>query len=154
MALASTLQQYLAGKGAHYDLVQHDPTFSASRTAQASHVTGKALAKAVVLKDEQGYLLAVLPASRHVRFHTLERMLGRHLELAGEEEIAALFKDCERGAVPALGEAYGLPVVMDERLTTQPEIYVEGGDHACLLHMSEAEFETLMGKAMRGNFSA
>lgn len=154
MALASTLQQYLADKGARYDVVQHEPAFSASRAAQASHVTGKAMAKAVVLKDAQGFLLAVLPTSRRIRFDALADLLHRKLELASEEEAAALFADCEVGAVPALGDAYHVPVVMDESLTTQPEIYFEGGDHSCLLHMSEAQFEGLMANAVRGRFSA
>lgn len=153
MTLAPTLERYLADRGVPYDVQMHPPTPSASRAAQAGHISGNAVAKAVVLKDGDGHLLAVLPASHEIDFDDLERLLGRRVELAPEREVAALFPDCEEGAVPALGAAYGLKILMDERIAEPPEVYVEGGDHTSLIRISGEQFQVLMGDAQRSRFS-
>ncbi len=153
MAIAITLEQYLSERQVDFDVVQHHPTWSASQTAQAAHVSGKRLAKAVVLKDDNGYLLAVLPASCHIQFNRLKELLHRELALANEEEAGRFFEDCAPGAFPPLGEAYGLDTVIDDRLADQPEIYLEGGDHSRLLHLSGEQFAKLTGSALHGPFS-
>lgn len=153
MAIALTLQQYLAEHAINYDLLPHSPTQSSMRTAEASHVPGHCLAKAVVVKEDAGYLLAVVPASHHLRLDDLADLLDRKLELATEQEIEGLFRDCVRGAVPPIGSAYGVNTIVDESLAEQPEIYFEGGDHATLVHMSGPEFARLTAGALHGQFS-
>jgi len=153
MAIAPTLANYLAAKNIAYDVLAHEPTEDSLHTARACHIPGDYLAKAVLLRDEQGYVLAVLPASHHIRLADLKRQFGDDVELASEREIAELFADCTRGAVPAIGECYGLDLVVDDDIDAQPEIYFEGGDHATLVHMSHAEFATLTWMAQHGSFS-
>ena len=68
MAIAAILQQYLDQK-VIYDVIAHEPTMSSMRTAQACHVPGDCLAKGVLLRDDTGYMLAVLPATHYVRMH-------------------------------------------------------------------------------------
>jgi Ala-tRNA(Pro) deacylase len=153
MPIASSLEKYLAEKSAEYEVVTHTPTVSASRTAQVSHVSGDRIAKAVVLKSDDGYLLAVLPASHHIQLGELQRWLNRPIGLATEDESAALFSDCQLGAFPATGGAYGLEVVMDDALSAQPDIYFEGGDHSSLVHVSAEQFKELMTGAKEGRFS-
>jgi Ala-tRNA(Pro) deacylase len=80
-------------------------------------------------------MLAVLPASRNIQFEELRRLLSSDVDMASEEQIGTLFPDCERGAVPALGPAYGLNVVVDDSLAQQPDVYFEAGDYANLVHM-------------------
>ncbi len=75
------------------------------------------------------------------------------LGLATEGEIADLFDDCDLGAVPPVGAAYGLSVVLDESLVDAPEVYFEGGDHTTLVHVAGDAFGTLMSDARRGRFS-
>ena len=154
MAIALTLQQYLAEHGINYDVLPHAPTQSSMRTAEASHVPGEYLAKAVVLKGDAGYLLAVLPASHHLQLNDVAARLNREFEFATEEEIEALFRDCARGAVPPIGAAYGVDVIVDDSIACQPEIYFEGGDHATLVHVSGTQFARLIAETPRGHFSS
>ena len=154
MAIALTLERYLDTKHVKYDVIAHAPTNSSMQTAEACHIPGDRLAKAVLLRDEIGYALAVLPASHHIRLSELRRQFGDDVELATEGEIDDLFEDCVRGAIPALGECYGLDVVVDDSIEEQPEVYFEGGDHATLVHMSHAQFADLTGTARHGCFSA
>jgi Ala-tRNA(Pro) deacylase len=153
MAIALTLQQYLTQHGIQYDLLQHPPTLSSTRTAEASHVPGDRLAKAVLLHEETGYILAVLPASRHLRLDALAARLNHQVELATEQEIGELFGDCARGALPPIGAAYGVDIIVDESIAEQPDIYFEGGDHATLVHMTGAQFAQVNSGTLHGQFS-
>ena len=153
MGIAITLAQYLIDGGIEYDLVPHPHTQTASASAVASHVLADSFAKAVVLKGGDGFMLAVLPASRHIQFDELRRLLGTEVDMANEEQIETLFIDCEPGSVPAPGAAYGLNVVVDDSLAQQPDIYFEGGDHANLVHVSGTSFQKLMTDARHGRFA-
>jgi Ala-tRNA(Pro) deacylase len=147
-----TLTKYLISQGAAYDVLVHEPTESASRTAQASHVSGDRLAKAVVLHDGDGFVVAVLPASHHLRLADIAG--NASMRMASEDEIARLFPDCVRGAVPPLGAAYGLKTIVDDSIATMPEVYFEGGDHATLVHMSGKAFCQLLADAPHARISA
>ncbi|HYZ32617.1 MAG TPA: YbaK/EbsC family protein, partial [Crenalkalicoccus sp.] len=68
-------------------------------------------------------------------------------------EIARLFDDCELGAVPPIGAAYGVPVLVDESLDGAAELYFEGGDHRTLVHVGGAAFRALTKDARRARFS-
>jgi Ala-tRNA(Pro) deacylase len=152
MTVSPTLQKYL-DQGVSYDLIAHAPTMSSTRTAEACHVSGEALAKAVVLRRDGGYMMAVLPASHHLHLSALKSQLGHKVDLASEDEIERLFGDCERGAIPALGECYGLDVIVDNSIDPRRDIYVEAGDHTTLIRMDGEEFARLTAKAWRGHFS-
>lgn len=153
MTTSPKLTQYLNGCGARFDLVPHDPTMSSLRTAEACHIPADCVAKAVVLLDDDGYLLAVLPASHHLRFDDLEQHGHWPVRMATEEEIEELFPDCARGAVPPIGAAYGLKTIVDESIVELPDVYFEGGDHATLVHMSGPTFNRVMAGADHGHFS-
>jgi len=144
MGIALTLQQYLDDKHIDYDVLKHKRTLSAEGTAHASHVPGDRLAKGVVLTREGGFVVAVIPASAKVRLDVIERMLHCPVQLASEDEISELFPDCDAGAVPPIGEAYAVEAFVDDSLDKQPDVYLEGGDHRSLIHISGEEFRVLM----------
>lgn len=99
MAIAPTLQNYL-DRNFTYGVIPHEPTMTSMRTAEVCHISGDCLAKGIVLRHDGGYVLAVLPASHHIRLPDLRTQLGHDVELASEDEIAQLFRDCANGAVP------------------------------------------------------
>lgn len=154
MAISLTLERYLDAKNIKYNVITHAPTHSSLETAETCHILGDRLAKGVLLRDKMGYALAVLPASHHIRLSELRRQFGDDIMLASEREIEGLFEDCVRGAVPAVGECYGLDTVVDDSLDEQPEVYFEGGDHATLVHMSHAQFADLTATARHASFSS
>jgi Ala-tRNA(Pro) deacylase len=153
MPLAAALQRYLTNHKIGYDLILHDETPSSTRTAEACHVSGDCLAKGVLLRDHGGYLLAVLPTTHRIELEDLRTMLGHGVELAEETEVATVFKDCQRGAVPPIGACYGLDTIVDDSLEEQPDIYFEAGDHATLVHVSREQFAKLVRRAHHGRFS-
>jgi Ala-tRNA(Pro) deacylase len=153
MGIAITLAQYLLDRDVAYELVPHPHTETALASAAASGLPADSVVKAVVLKGGDGFMLALLPASRHIQFDELRRLVGNDVDIAGEEQVETLFLDCEPGSVPALGAAYGLDVVVDDSLARQPDLYLEGGDHAHLVHISGTNFQKLMEGTRHGRFS-
>jgi Ala-tRNA(Pro) deacylase len=153
MTIAPTLQRYL-DQNVTYEVIQHEPTMSSSRTAEVCHISGDRVAEGIVLRRNGGYLLAVLPASHRMHLQDLRTQLDDKVELATEDEIAQLFRDCARGAVPAIGDCYGLEVIVDAIIETQPDVYMGGGDHATLIHVDHGQFARLNVEARHGRFSA
>ncbi|MGD2075608.1 MAG: YbaK/EbsC family protein [Gammaproteobacteria bacterium] len=153
MTIATRVVNYLVEQDADYDVLAHPHSASSLETAQAAHVPGDMIAKSVVLEDDGGYLLAVLPASCRVDLAQLHRQTRRKLGLATEQELEALFKDCEAGAVPPFGSIYQLETIVDDALAEQSDIYFEAGDHEQLIHVSAETFEALMGEAQHTEFS-
>ena len=153
MAIAAKVREMLEQQEVDYELVPHPHTPSSMRTAEAAHVPGDRLAKSVLLQDEEGYVLAVLPATQRLALGKLHQLLQRPLGLATEAEIGSVFADCETGALPALGSAYGITTIMDESLMGRPEIYFEAGDHEAVVRMRGEDFLRLMGTAKRASLS-
>ena len=153
MTMARRLRWYLDSHDIDYDLLPHSHTSTSAESAEVAHVPKDRLAKCVVLEDERGYLMAILPASRRVSLEELYRRLHRRLELATEEELVSLFDDCELGACPPIARAYGIPSIVDETLLSLPEVYFEAGDHEDLVHMSGIDFLGLVSGAQFARFT-
>lgn len=145
MAMAETLTRYLHTQDASYDLLHHAHTATSMEAAQAAHIPGNQLAKTVLLEDEAGYVVAVLPATHRIDLGELHRQLNRRLGLADESEISHLFMDCELGALTPIGLAYGIDTIVDDSLAEQVEVYFDAGDHEQLVHVSGETFGNLLG---------
>jgi Ala-tRNA(Pro) deacylase len=144
MAIATTLKSFLEANHVEYDMVNHMHSDTALEAAHSAHVPSHQVAKAVVLEDEKGYIVSVLPSTNRLDMDWVNETLGRELEMANEDELPSLFQDCELGAVPALSNAYGLDVIWDDQLKSASEIYIEAGDHENLIHMRGESFCKLM----------
>lgn len=154
MSISVTLSNYLKESDARYELCPHPHSRTSAETARLAHVPERLLAKSVMLEDDDGCVLAVIPADSRVRVSALARMLGRgRLRLSDESTVQQTFKDCDPGAVPAFGMAFGIDTAVDEELVRNAEVYVECGDHEQLLHMSRGQFSELMSRARHGHFS-
>jgi len=153
MTIAASVQDCLVREGVHYDLIAHQRTQDSNHSAQAAHIPGDRLAKCVMLEDDKGFLMAVVPASHKVDLGAVRRQLNRELGLATDRELVDLFKDCEPGALPPLGLAYGIDTILDQSLVDARDIYFEAGDHRVLVHVSGSGFLKLMANAPRGPIS-
>jgi len=154
MAIAITLKSYLDSHDVEYDTVEHPHTESAVDSAKSAHVPAHQMAKAVVLEDNEGYIVSVLPSNNRLNLGWVNEELQRELKLATEPELKELFKDCETGAVPALSNAYGLQVIWDDQLKYASDIYIEAGDHEHLIHLKGRDFKQLMDKLPHSVISA
>ncbi len=152
MTMSLTLEEYLNQHNASYDLIPHPHTGSSMETAEEAHVPGMRLAKAVVIRDDDRYLMVVVPSAEHVDMTVLRQQFGHAVVLASEAELADLFPDCEVGAVPPLGAAWGVDTFVDETLLAESEVFFEAGDHEAVVRVTGDQFERLLEDAERGYF--
>jgi Ala-tRNA(Pro) deacylase len=110
MSISTRLTSFLDENKIPYSVMTHTRAYTAQGAAATMQVSGKELAKAVVLWTGEEMILAVLPAPHHVRLDQLAAEVGKSVRLATEAEFSSLFPDCELGAMPPFGSLYNLPV--------------------------------------------
>ncbi len=154
MTIAKRLKWVLETHDVDYEIIPHAHTETSLGSARAAHVPEGRVAKCVLLEDERGYLLVVVPASCRVEMDALDDLTGRQLELASEAELADIFSDCERGSIPPFGAAHPIPLAIDDSLLRMPDVYFEAGDHEGLVHVSGDSFKALLGRSEHGRFSS
>lgn len=153
MAIAETVKNFLTEHAVDYNLPYHPHSGSSHETAEEAHVDEDHIAKGVIVKDASGYAMVVVPAINYVEMKRLRKELNRDLELVEEDEFSKLFPDCEPGAVPPLGTAYGVETFLDEGLASLANIYFEAGDHEHLVHINGDDFRNLLSGVRHGHYS-
>ncbi|MDH5327427.1 MAG: HDOD domain-containing protein [Gammaproteobacteria bacterium] len=109
------------------------------------------IAKAVILKDYRGLVMAVAPAPDQLKVDSINRRLKRRLVPAKQEDYTALFADCSPHLIPPLGEAYGLECIVDDSLLHLDQIHFVSGNQGELLCISTDDFQWLHNNAWYGN---
>ena len=154
MPIPTRISDYLDSHHISYQSFRHPPAYTAQGIAQAQHISGKKIAKVVmVVADDQKMIMTVVPANHRVDLNKLGRLLGtRYVRLATEEEFANYFPECELGAMPPLGNIYHLDVWVDEKLGSLPNISFNAGTHAETIQISFSDFKRLV-KPNAGSFA-
>ncbi len=138
------LKEYLDSHNIRYVTVKHSTAYTAQEIAASAHISGKELAKTVMVKLDGKMTMAVLPASYKVNFDLLKEATGaNHIELAREHEFKDLFPGCTIGAMPPFGNLYGLDVYVAETLAEDEEIAFNAGSHSELIKMAYKDFKRL-----------
>ena len=136
-----------------YIIIKHSSAFTAQEIAANAHISGKELAKTVMIKFDGKMAMAVLPASYKISFDDLKEVLGvEKVRLAYEQEFMDKFPDCEVGAMPPFGNLYGIEVYVAESLADDEEIAFNACSHTELIRMNYKDFEELV-KPKRMKFS-
>ena len=149
------MQEYLLDRQVHFDVLRHDDTFDSQHLAEAVHVSGRQVAKTVLLRMDHGYhyAVAILPATHLIDLEAVGQILGgARMELATEYEIAQRCPDCETGVLPPFGSMYGLETVMDESLRDAEQIVFEANTHQEAIRMAGEDFMRLENPLM-GDFA-
>jgi Ala-tRNA(Pro) deacylase len=126
--LPAAVEQHLQSHHAGFKHSLHPDAVTASDLAAVEHVTGRRVAKPVIVKLDGRLAIAVVSAAHRVSLSALEEATGADVELAPEQEFAQLFQPCEPGAEPPLS-IFGLQIFVDEALTHQQTLLMPGGTH-------------------------
>ena len=147
------IKEFLDEHNIKYTIIKHSSAFTAQEIAASAHISGKELAKTVMIKFDGKLAMAVLPASYKISFDDLKEVLGvEKVRLAYEQEFMDKFPDCEVGAMPPFGNLYGLEVYVAESLADDEEIAFNACSHTELIRMKYKDFEEL-AKPKRLKFS-
>lgn len=142
---ATKLKEFLDNQHVEYLTITHSPAFTAQKIAASAHVSGKELAKTVMVRIDGKLAMAVLPASYQVDFDLLRDATGAlDVELASEADFKEMFPDCELGAMPPFGNLYGMNVIVAEKLAEDEAIAFNACSHTELIKMHYSDFERLV----------
>jgi Ala-tRNA(Pro) deacylase len=141
----SRIKEFLDDHRVKYVSIAHSQAYTAQEIAASAHITGKELAKTVIVKLDGEMTMAVLRASDQVDLDLLRATAGaEQAELANENEFKGRFPECDPGAMPPFGNLYNMKVFVDESLTKDEQIAFNGGTHTELLRLSYRDFERLV----------
>ena len=133
----SKLRKFLDSRHIKYLVISHSLAYTAQGVAALTHVSGKKLAKTVIVKIDGILAMAVVPASLHVDLDRLRSLTGAQtVEIATEREFKDAFADCETGAMPPFGNLYNMTVYADAGLAENEEITFSAGTHRELVRMN------------------
>jgi Ala-tRNA(Pro) deacylase len=141
----SRLREFLDYHHTKYLVISHSLAYTAQGVAALAHVSGKKLAKTVIVKIDGILAMAVIPASYHVDLDRLRALTGaQSVEVATEREFADAFPDCETGAMPPFGLLYDMHVYADVNLAENEEITFSAGTHRELVRMRWEDLDRLV----------
>ncbi len=139
------IKEFLDNHHVRYLSIDHSPSYTAQEIAAAAHISGKKLAKTVIVKAGTQLYMVVIPATDHINFADLKEWTGTsEVDLATESEFKSKFPECEVGAMPPFGNLYGLPVLISSSLIEQGEIAFNAGSHSELVKMAYEDFARLV----------
>jgi Ala-tRNA(Pro) deacylase len=139
------LKDFLDRENVKYVSIYHSIAYTSQEIAASVHVKGREMAKTVMVKLDGKLAMAVLPASHQVDFEHLKRASGaQDAVLATEKEFKDLFPGCDIGAMPPIGNLYGMEVFVAQPLTEDKEIAFNAGSHYELIRLAYKDFERVV----------
>ncbi|HTL59109.1 MAG TPA: YbaK/EbsC family protein [Candidatus Limnocylindrales bacterium] len=139
------LKEFLDREKVKYISIIHSTAYTAQEVAASAHITGKELAKTIIVELDGEMAMVVLPANRKIVLQELREVTGSdQVKFASEEEFRERFPGCETGAMPPFGNLYGMDVYIAEGLANQDEIAFNAGSHTEVIRMAYSDFERLV----------
>lgn len=142
--MTPALRAALDTAGVAYELLVHDVTYhSAEEGAAAFGVDLAQMAPTLVLRTEQGAMVATVSGTTRLSLRKLKKALRlRNVSLAAPEEVRAL-TGADPGTVPLVNP--GLATLVDQRLLEQPWAYGGCGVPARTLKLRPSDLVTVTG---------
>ncbi len=152
MSTSITVRRYLDTQDVPYSVVSSpiDPQ-GRRKGDDLGDISASCVARAMILKDVSGSVMAVIPVTHSLNLDALNHQLHRKLRPADVDDYQSVFSDCTPGVLPALGEAYGFETVIDDSLLNQDFVYVASGNDGELIRMTGQDFQALHSNAWYGN---
>ena len=138
------LKEFLDSERIKYVCIIHSTAYTAQEVAASTHITGKELAKTVIVKLDGEMAMAVLPANRKIVLQELREVTGSdQVKFASEEEFKKEFPDCETGAMPPFGNLYGMEVYAAASLAENEQMAFNAGSHTEMIKLAYKDFARL-----------
>lgn len=145
MPILKKLKEALDEAKISYEVYNHTLAYTAQEIAASQHLTGKEMAKVVMLVADGALMMGVIPGSYKIHLDTVKTSLGANkTRLATEDEFTARFPGCDIGAMPPFGNLFGIPVFVDPTLERDEYIYFNAGNHVQTVRLKFEDFARLV----------
>ncbi len=144
--VASRIEQYLDQRQVNYEVLIHPPVSSLMQAAQSLAIPEDHIIRAVVLKADDQFTIAVLPLGRMLDFSALTQVTGRKFEPVPVAMVTDIFPDCEAGMVPPLGSLYQLDTYCDSSVQQMQQVVFEAGSRRAFIRVKGRDFAALIDR--------
>jgi len=134
------IREFLTDRAVNCESFSHQASLTLESVAQQLFIPLTQFARAQLLRDSQGYALAILPLGCHLDFTSIKNEFGRDFEMAWPEEYQALFSNLNSKSVPPLSALFEMECFADAELIKNEFIYIPDGSGLGLLKMSSDDF--------------
>ena len=162
MAISKKILKYLEDKKYKFTEISHKTTFTAWDTAQTEKIEPKSVAKALVMKADQDYLLALIPGNRNLDKPKLLKIINalrkkqgfkayKKLDLAKEVWMKKSLPG-KVGATPPFRGLLKLDIYADNLLLKNKKIYAGSGEYTESILLNTGEY-IKKEEIIKGSFS-
>ena len=131
-----------------YQDTGHEPVYTSAQAAEIRGISASQGAKALLLKCESGFILALLPGDRKLDSRKLKNLLNvKGLRFAFPEEVKDIM-GCEIGACYPFGNLINLPTYADNHLSTNDTVSFNPGVHTRSIEMKWKDLYMLVKPKM------
>lgn len=150
MAISKKIIQYLDENKYKYEIVEHKTTYTAWDTAQTEKIKPQEVAKALVMKVDGDYVLAMLPANRNLDKQKLLKIINagrKKLKLKNAKKIdfakeAWMKKNLSGkvGATPPFAKIIKINIFIDSLLAKNKKIYLGSGEYVFSVRVNTKQY--------------
>src|SRR5439155_8045243 len=135
--------ELLDQKSIPHEVLRHAPVFTSEEAAAIRGTPLASGAKALICKADDRFLMIVLPADRKLASKLVRKAAGaKSLRFASRDEVEQI-TGLSPGSIPPFGSLFGLVTWCDERLSQQPRINFNAGDHSISISMAYTDYLTV-----------
>ena len=136
------IRELLDAHGIGYRLIDHPETFTSLESAAVRGEPLEVGGKALLVKTDDVFILAVLRADQKLDSRALQRLVGaRKLRFATREELSMLTGGLVPGSVPPFGRpVLDFPLYVDEAVARNERIAFNAGSLTRSVVMSAADY--------------
>ena len=136
--------QFLQDRQIPFDLIPERSQAASMTADEACATRGRHIAKTVLLRTPDGYLIAIYPWGYRLNLENLQMLVGVHpIVRASVAEVQEQFADTPEGFVPPLGSRYGIRSVMDIHLAGCASILFRAPIGADSIRMALEDFDRI-----------
>lgn len=138
------LESVLKEKDIEFEKHTHQKAYTAQELAHAEHVSGFMVAKPVVVRAGDEFVMCVVAAPKHVDLKRVGEVLKKaDVRLATEMEMSRACPDCDLGAEPPVGSLFGMKTIMDTGLEQDDYVFMQAGKHTESIKIRREDWERI-----------
>ena len=162
MPISKKITGYLDKNKYKYEIIEHRTTYTAWDTAQTEKVKPQEVAKALVMKADGDYLLALVPSNRNLDKQKLLKVINAGRKKSGAKKYKKIDfakevwmkknLDGKVGATPPFRGLLKLDLYADSLLLKSKKIYLGSGEYTNAIRVNTSQY-VKTEKPVKGGFS-
>lgn len=168
MAISKKIIKYLDDNKYKYEIIEHKTTFTAWDTAQTEKIKPQEVAKALVMKIDNDYALALISANRNLDKQKLLKVINGARKKSGGKSIhpvkyprsgyaKGVFNGVKKidfakevwmkknllgkvGATPPFRKILGMDIYIDSLLAKNKKIYLGSGEYVYSIRVNTGQY--------------